>query len=36
MVVMRIQLDVNPDRPIRIFHDDKFICELPIKLIQEG
>jgi len=36
MVAMRVQLNVNPARSIRIFHDDKFVCELPTKRIQEN
>lgn len=36
MVAMRVQLNVNPERSIRVFHDDQFVCELPIKRIQKN
>jgi len=36
MVAMRVQLNIIPDRSIRVFHDNEFVCELPIKSLQEN
>jgi transposase InsO family protein len=36
MVAMRVSLNVNPERSIRIFHEDEFVAELPIKRTQEN
>lgn len=36
MVAMRVQLNVSPERSIRIFHNNEFVCELPIERIQEN
>lgn len=35
MVATRVDLHIIPDRSIRVFHDNEFVCELPIKRKQE-
>jgi putative transposase len=31
MVAMRVELHIIPDRSIRVFHDNEFVCELELK-----
>lgn len=31
MVAMRVNLNIIPDRSIRVFHDNEFVCELELK-----
>jgi transposase InsO family protein len=36
MVAMRVSLNINPERSIRVFHENEFVAQLPIKRTQEN